>query len=75
MGLALPCMRVGAATPRLAEAPARDGILQLQRRAAPRQLRRLEHIYKTGRLSSVINLLLGDKCILALLNRVKFLRV
>jgi hypothetical protein len=42
MGLALPCMRVGAVTPRLAEAPAREGLLQLQcsaRRAAPRQPR------------------------------------
>jgi hypothetical protein len=27
MSLVLPCMRVGAATPRLAEAPARDGLL------------------------------------------------
>jgi hypothetical protein len=26
MGLALPCMRVGAVTPRLAEAPAREGL-------------------------------------------------
>jgi len=42
MGLAHPCMRVDAVTPRLAEAPAREGLLWLQRsarRAAPRQLR------------------------------------
>jgi hypothetical protein len=43
MGLALPsCMRVGAVTPRLAEAPAREGHRELYRsarRAAPRELR------------------------------------
>jgi hypothetical protein len=42
MGLVLPCMRVGAVALRLAEAPAREGLLWLQcsaRRAAPRELR------------------------------------
>jgi hypothetical protein len=45
MGLALPCMRVlalGAVTPRLVEAPAWAGLLELQRsawRAAPREPR------------------------------------
>jgi hypothetical protein len=49
MGLALPYMRVGAVTPRLAEAPARVGLQELQRsarRAAPRQFRSNKHSEK-----------------------------